>query len=891
MLMRSLPRDPRQRRARFAKVFHRDDLDGFLQLRRKWRTFALAAFLLLLLVFAIASARALRHLESPTAELIAGALSRVLDRPVEIGHAELHLGLRLGIEIYDLRVLEADGSEHPPAFEVAYARGEQAWPRVVVGQIVPLNWDIRAPTLRIREAAGVNAVLTPPELPALNLDLREGRVEWHRADGDLLVVDELTLSARRSPLGLSMHGQARGRLSWGESGVSRFDLIIDGRPTNFTLKGAVSALDLEAFPLGPVKARGLGKGEIALGVRVGMVEARAALTFANLELEIPQLSKPIIPENNRLVVDATYSGGQLSLEFNRLEVDDLVIRGTIRYTGGPPGHLRADLHFDSFEPAASATRLQPLRALALRFATWEQIGSQIAAGRIEDLFIRIDTQLDRLADVVAFRDRVKPEEILIQLHAEGGTYYPDPESVPLEQISGDFTIRGNTLEIRGLRMKREDGDLPRIDLTIDGMHRLVRLPPEERGTPKGPGTPIPGLNAAAAAARAPGAPERAETRIRFFDFELHYPAFVLPFREARGLLRFPAGQLVVEHASGILGGAPAELAAVWDPKTGALGVQVKYLDGEVKVHPDAPREWLSGRIESDELYFGDWRVNDFSAQIDVRGADVRASELRGRLLDGEVSGTGALSLAEPDRAAFEFDLELVDARAAQLEPHLGLPGGSLTGTLKGTGRLAGALDPERQFLDHADYELSVSLQDGSLDNLPPALVLARLPSLRGVRGLLGRALPYETVDTIITIKSGTLQIDDFKLVGPELRFVASGAIDLTSEAYHADMVVAILFLRTLDRLLGALPIVRDIVLGPEKNLLAAYFQITGPWAELDAKFLAPRTIESTFGMLSGVIRGSVRQIIKILPLPKSGGDSKDDASDEKDTSSEQDPGS
>jgi hypothetical protein len=834
-------------------------------LRRGRRALALATLLLLLLILGLASAQVVRQLEAPTADFVAATLSRILKRPVEVAAAELRLGLKLGIEVYGLRVYEAGGTDQPPTLEIEYARGEQSWPRVVVGQLVPLDWNITGPTLRIRTSGGQTATLTPPELPSLNLDLKGGRVEWYRQDGELLVVDELAVSARRSAFGLAMHGQARGRLSREGRSISRFDLRVDGQITNFTLKGGLTALDVAELPLGPVKARGLGKGEIALGVGRQGIEGRAAMTFVGLEFELPDLSAPIVPENNRLNLDASYSRGELTLEFQRLELDDLVLRGTVAYRGGAQGHFSADLELEDFEPAASRARLQPLRLLGLRYDTFMRIAERVGEGRIEDLSIRVDAPLDRLGDVLAFRDRIDPQELVIRLHVQGGAYTPNPGSAPLEQISGDLSILGNTLEVRELRMMREGGHLPRINLSVDGMHRLVRLPEEERRTPSGPGTPIPGLDVAVRSVRSPEAPDRLETRIRFEDLELYYPSFVFPLRGATGLLRFPDSTLALENTVGIFGGAPAEVALVWDPGASTIDAQITYLDHEVETRPIPPREWLSGRFETDEFYFDEWRVSDLQGIVNIHGAEVRATELRGTLLEGDTSGSGGLSLAEEEQAAFEFDLELVGGNAKGLEPHLGLPEGSLTGTLAGAGRLAGALREDRRFIDTADIELSIRLEDGSVGNLPPALVLARLPSLRGVRGLLGRDLPYDTIDTIVTINAAKLQLADFKLVGPELRILASGEVDLSTEEYNTDMVVAVLFLQTVDKLLGAVPIVRDIVLGPDKNLLATYFRISGPWGEPNATILAPRALQTAVGLLTGAIKGSFRQLMKILP--------------------------
>lgn len=834
-------------------------------MRRNWRALALAAFLLLLLGLALASARALSRLESPAAEIAAGALSRILDRPVEIGHAELRFGLTLGIEVYDLRVLEPEGDERPPTLEVRYARGEQSWPRVLVGQVVPLDWDIVSPTLRIHTGTEGEATLTPPELPALNVDLRDGRVEWIRANGDMLVADSLLLSARRSTFGLAMHGSAKGRVSRNQRTVSRFDMRVEGLPTNFSLKGAVSGLELAELPTGAIDAQGVGKGEIALSVRRQALEARVALTFAGLEIALPDFADPLVPETNRLTLDVGYRNGALVLDLHRVELDDLVVSGQVRYWTGAQPRVSADLGFETFAPASSRTRLQPLRLLGLRHATWMRVGERIQAGRIEGLSIRFDAPVARLPDIFAFADHVRSEELLIELRARDGIYFPTPDGPPLERISADVAIRGNVLQVRGLELQREGEALPRIDLVIEGMHRLAHLPEEERSTPAGPGTPIPGLRAAAAAARNPDAAERAETVIRFSDAEIHYPAFIFPVREASGVLRFPPGKLVVQDTSAIVGGAPAKLGVEWDTSAATLDVHIIYLDEQVPTRRTPPRDWLRAHIQSDDVYFGDWRVSNLEADVSVHGADVRARNLRGRMLDGALSGKGALSLAEADKAAFEFDLELADGKAAALEPHLGLPADSLTGELSGRGRLAGALDPERRFLDYWDIDLSLGLRKGSVGNLPPAVVLARLPSLSGVRGLLGRDLPYDTVDTLITIKGGKLQVADFKLIGSELRILASGEIDLASDDFQSDMIVSVLFLRTLDRLLGALPIVRDIVLGPDKNLLAAYFRLSGPWSDMRAAILAPKSVENVFGLLSGAIKGSVNQLRKIIP--------------------------
>ena len=92
---------------------------------------------------------------------------------------------------------------------------------------------------------------------------------------------------------------------------------------------------------------------------------------------------------------------------------------------------------------------------------------------------------------------------------------------------------------------------PEINVRVDGLDRLVHLPDDEDEVAGGPGVELAGLDDAAARRCASATPPTAASRtaVRFSDLALRFPAFVLPLRQASGVLRFPYGGLAAEDVA------------------------------------------------------------------------------------------------------------------------------------------------------------------------------------------------------------------------------------------------------------------------------------------------------------------------------------------------------
>ena len=228
-----------------------------------------------------------------------------------------------------------------------------------------------------------------------------------------------------------------------------------------------------------------------------------------------------------------------------------------------------------------------------------------------------------------------------------------------------------------------------------------------------------------------------------------------------------------------------------------------------------------------------------------------------------------MSLAKETHAPFSFHVDLVGANATKFKEPLRLEEGTLSGYAELHGRFGGKLYPDRLYLQDANAQFDVTLRDGTIGNLPTTLLLARLPSLAGVRGLFGQDLPYSTMTASCTIDRGILRTPDFALAGPELSAIAAGQIDVLSDEMHTDMVVALRFFRSVDWLIERVPVVGNWVLGDDESLLAVYVHVKGPWKDPGGTLLAPHTLENVAGWPGKIIGTGARRLFKLLPMGRS----------------------
>jgi uncharacterized protein YhdP len=305
-------------------------------------------------------------------------------------------------------------------------------------------------------------------------------------------------------------------------------------------------------------------------------------------------------------------------------------------------------------------------------------------------------------------------------------------------------------------------------------------------------------------------------------------------------------------------------------------VDLSYLDGEAPAREEAapngeaatdpPVEapWLDGTFAFERVHVGFWPLESVAGKMRAVGAELRLLGVKARLADGELEAEGTLALDNPEEAPVELRLNHRGGDAAAVASILGLGKERLTGDLTASGTVEGSLRPDPRFSSTATIDLEVEITDGTLGKGPLTLTIARLASLQGWTGLFGRPLPFNKLASSPRIDHGTLHVEEFNLDGPELRILAAGKVELLEEGRPVELLVALLLFNPVDWVIGTVPVVGDWILGKDRNLVALYFRLEGPWASPDGSYVPPQTLRTAGGWTERIIVGGIRRLRDLL---------------------------
>jgi len=133
-------------------------------------------------------------------------------------------------------------------------------------------------------------------------------------------------------------------------------------------------------------------------------------------------------------------------------------------------------------------------------------------------------------------------------------------------------------------------------------------------------------------------------------------------------------------------------------------------------------------------------------------------------------------------------------------------------------------------------------------------------------------LPYDEIDGALALERGFVRAESVSLVGPAARLVGSGRVNVVDPPYLVEAVVGVYFFKTLDTVISKVPLVNRLLLGKDDNLVAAWFALTGPWLDPQARVL-PQTLLTSgpMGIVTEGVPGFVRSGIETLARVLGGG--------------------
>ena len=744
-------------------------------------------------------------------------------------------------------------------------------------------------------------------LPALAIV--DGEIRWRDAGSptEELGVRELDASLGRTRLGGGLGLTASGRLLADGADIGRFELEGElprlGEPS---AQLGLTDLDLAAAHPWLERWTPAREAELALAGRTAAHLAwRADGANDHIDAEVIALNlraggrfgsdrsehRAELPSAR---VAASFTVAPRFVEAASIELDLGPWRLRGRARSARPLGARAAIDFRARgEPVAT----QPVRA-ALRAAgepALTRVADAISAGRLAAWSLDCDGVRGSVWSAVA-ADPLEawPEGCTLDLGLEGVTV-EQGDGEPIRGLRGQLVLRHDRLTLRDVRARLGDRPLPALDVTVTGIAAVAQAIAEGETPSAVP--PLPGwfaLERWAKGDREPDAPARWQ-RAEIDASRLDHPVLLRPVSGLRAvLLPVPFGfdaEIVEAHWGSAQVHGRARKSG--DPP-GRIEVEATAVPGAGPAPRDLedPAAWARATFRVELQKLGPFRAREVTGRVRIEGdlGQILAGDAA-LVPQGRLRGDVDLTLDRSDFVPAAARLRVEDASLPDLLEDLKLDREVMTGAVHLSGDVEAKLIPRANILRELTGPVTLALRDGEIRqrmNLLLALAAAS-DTFNPFRSR--EVLPYEEIDGELLLDRGTVRAEALSLVGPAARLVATGDVDVVDAPNEVNAVVGVFFFKTLDTVIGAVPLVNRILLGDDENLMAAYFAVSGPWKEPSARILPATLLTSgPVGIVTEGLPGFVRSGIGSLRrLLGGGGDDDEPARDAKPGVSDSEP--
>jgi hypothetical protein len=843
---------------------------------------------------------------------VEGLLARETRGPVEIGALQLVWGLPLelhgaGLRLYDgaltveiararielisllrghphLSRLELDGAE------LRFTQGKDGSWKPQLGKPGPPRPESEKSLELLRGIGGVARFLLNRPALADTVVVTDGRlsVKQSRRGTGALQLEGLTgeLSHSRLLGKASLELQAR----WVEGTALRGDLTWTGsRTPNGRVSLQMNAKRLALSALAP-QLRGLVTGLAMRGRLDGVAEFEGvapgrdrfvlALTARDLDARVGEAEHAEWLEVERLAANARLAlePNRLALSDGRVEIGDWTasLDASMARPFGPEATTQGHIAIENLalDPEV-ARKLVGWLPDSVREPARDLVG-RVREGRLVRAELEAEAPLEQWR--AAFGGHVDAMLPALSLSAEvDGAQVALNEESRLESVSGGLAWSDGLLEVKGARALLDGQPLPVLDVQLRGLARLLASEAQDRSM-RSTAVALPGITPLFEVFKSPpDKPSPPPPSVALDLDHLHHRALLWPMRRVRADVVPRESGLHVAIRSARWAGVPILGELEWTPRPErhfdvrleapeATPAAPLGLDAPVVAVDDDPAPladdgaWAVGRIEIAPTQ-GSFRQRRTAARLRAEGARVRFTEVRSELEpSGEITGTLDLDLSREDAVPYALDAKLTSGDLAALLVQRGAQGEPMAGTLDLGGTLAGTLVPQRAQLHDASGAMKLSLRDGTIPKtVPPVLALALASDSLNPFSSRER-IRYTRIGADLSFTTGTVSTQALEVEGPDLRLFAAGEIGLQDKPNPLRAELALFLFRQLDWALVKIPILNELLLGENKNLVAAYFKLMGTWQQPVAQPQPLLTMKDTVG--GDILEGIPRVVIQ-----------------------------
>jgi hypothetical protein len=267
------------------------------------------------------------------------------------------------------------------------------------------------------------------------------------------------------------------------------------------------------------------------------------------------------------------------------------------------------------------------------------------------------------------------------------------------------------------------------------------------------------------------------------------------------------------------------------------------LDMDLKVQRISFLKWNGDNATSEFTFkYGDMRWNDITIHAD----------------NGTIHGSVAFDFSRhPD-----MTLALVPSRS-DVDFLWCVPGlrkgetitgaTNLAGEFSSTFRQAGEIIPNMQGRFHIAIARGEIRKFAFLSKILTMLNIPRLFELK-LPDLMSQGMPFDVLTADFTMRDTRMRTKNLVMKGPAMNLSAAGSINLSQE--EIDLIIAAQPLETIGKIMGKIPVAKNIFTGKDKSLTVGYFHVKGPYADASVR---PLPLKS----LSAAVRQLFQTIIDI----------------------------
>lgn len=702
-------------------------------------------------------------------------------------------------------------------------------------------------------------------LPADRVELRGARIEWKGG-----AWDEISAEIHRRVLFGDTRLHLNARLA-DRRAAARGSLEIDGqRSRGGELRLAFAATDLDlataaATPLAPDGAL------LRLGGRISGVaqfeapspgSARLELDFVGRDLRAP--ASAAAPELELLAARRLELGGTLEIDPQSVRLRGGKLRNdrlALRLEGLVERPLQASSQGE-LSLALDEVRLEDVRNLI----AWlpkvgreeaETLLANLESGHLHRLELAGAASLGEWQEFLAGRSSRAPRDFALLSDLADVSLRAGEDRI--EDLGGHLAWRDDRLDVNGLHARLGGRPLPVLDLEVDGISTFLGTDRERRRlTASAP--PLAGLGALWKDLRPDDAgeePGRMPVALGLEIDRLEHPMFLWPIEGLSADITPLERGVRIEARDGTWGGVPIEIAADWlfEPEERVVARVVAgpaespgeadagAADGGAEA-PAAPRPerredgWARGRLHVGAIDEARWKQRGATARFEAHGERLRLFDAH---LDLAPHGSGVanavIDLSRPGSAPFQLSFEIFDADLPTLGTAVRLPPDLATGHVDVAGSVEGSFDPATPIGATLEGLIEADARDGTLRKRVPAAMAVALASDMLTPLTKLERVRYERMRALLELGHGRLSTESLSVDGPDVRAFARGDVAIGEKPHAIDVELVLFLFRPMDWVLDKIPIVNFLLLGPNRNLIAAHYRLSGSWEEPAARLV------------------------------------------------------